>query len=275
MSAEGAARWRFWVVGPGGPASAAVKTAAASVAVVFSCVARACPPSTRSSAATTRDSTAVARSSGGVRRVPPSRRSTAEADAYNTWYLDCCCRQHMVGSKRFISNARPILQPTVFPVANNQQLEARACGIVVLKAHDSDVHITLNDMLIVQDLEFNLLSYEQLVQSGVLMTTDPESRCILMHWKDYIILDSKPRYIGKAHPDNGVYILDFDIPDCRADSGDLIDLQPQHNMGSQCPVHPDGRPWVKHHAHPKEIDLHALGLDGLCRNCRTPTASTT
>ncbi|CAI7764497.1 unnamed protein product [Closterium sp. NIES-54] len=78
MSAEGAARWRFWVVGPGGPASAAVKTAAASAAVVFFCVACACLPGTRSSAATTRDCTTVARSSGGVRRVPQSRRSTAE-----------------------------------------------------------------------------------------------------------------------------------------------------------------------------------------------------
>ncbi|CAI7732836.1 unnamed protein product [Closterium sp. NIES-53] len=131
----------------------------------------------------------------------------------------------MVGSKRFISNARPIQQPTVVTVANNQQLEARACGIVVLK--------------------------------------------------DYSISDSKPRYIDKACLENGVYIMDFDILDCHADSRDLIDLQPQRAVWPHELAHPDGHPRVKHHTHPREIDLHAPRPDGLCRKCHTPTASTT
>ncbi|CAI7892857.1 unnamed protein product [Closterium sp. NIES-54] len=147
-------------------------------------------------------------------------------DTYSTWYLDRCCEKHMAGFKHFISNACPIPQPTAVTVANSQQLKARACSIVVLKAQDSDIHITLNDVLIVRDLKYNLLSYEQLVHNGVLMSTDTESQCIPMHWKDYSKSDSEPRYIGKACPDNGVYILDFDIPNCRTDSGDLIDLQP-------------------------------------------------
>ncbi|CAI5503883.1 unnamed protein product [Closterium sp. Naga37s-1] len=88
-------------------------------------------------------------------------------------------------------------------------------------------------------------------------------------------MDSEPRYIGRAHSEDGVYILDFDIPDCSADSGDLINLQPQAIKWSRKPKHPGGRPWIKHHAHPREIDLHAPGPDGLCRNCRTPTASRT
>ncbi|CAI7796066.1 unnamed protein product [Closterium sp. NIES-54] len=139
-------------------------------------------------------------------------------------------RQHMLGSKRFISNARPIPEPTVVTVANNQQLAARACGIPVLNINihitlnDSNIHITLNDVLIVRDLRYNLLSYEQLVNSSVLMTIDPQTQCILMHWKDYSCPAVKTRYIRKARADNGVYILDFDIPDCRVDSGDLIDL---------------------------------------------------
>ncbi|CAI7753415.1 unnamed protein product [Closterium sp. NIES-54] len=132
----------------------------------------------------------------------------------------------MVGSKRFISNARPIPQPTVVTVANNLQLETRSCGIVVLKAHDNDIRITLNDVLIVSDLKNNLLSYKQLLHSGVLVSTGPKIWRILVHWKDYIVRDGKPHYIGKACPDNGVYILDFNIPDCRANYGDLIDLQP-------------------------------------------------
>ncbi|CAI7850812.1 unnamed protein product [Closterium sp. NIES-54] len=164
------------------------------------------------------------------------------ADSYNTWYLDSCCRQQMVGSKRFISNARPIPEPTIVSVANNQQLAARACGIVVLKVLDNKIHITLNDVLIVRDLRHNLLSYEQLVNSGVLMTTDPETRCILMHWKDYSCPTVKPHYIGKARADNDVYILDFDVPDCHADSGDPVDLQPQLVTDPHGLTHPDGRP---------------------------------
>ncbi|CAI7858023.1 unnamed protein product [Closterium sp. NIES-54] len=194
---------------------------------------------------------------------------------YNTWYLDSYCGQHMVGSKRFISNARPIPQPIVVTVANNQQIKARSCGIVVLKAHDSDIHVTLNDVLIVRDLRYNLMSYEQLSNSGVLMTTDPKTRCIRMHWKDYSRPATKPRYIEKARADNDVYVLDFDIPDCCADSGDPINLQPQLIIDPHALAHPDGCPWDKHHAHRREIDLHAPGLDGLCRNYRTPTASTT
>ncbi|CAI7744487.1 unnamed protein product [Closterium sp. NIES-53] len=181
----------------------------------------------------------------------------------------------MVGSNRFISNARPIPRPTVFIVANSQELEARACGIVVLKGRDSDIHITLNNVLIIRDLKYNLLSYEQLVHSGILISTDPKSRCILMHWKDYSASGSELHYIDKACPDNGVYILDFDIPNYRANSADLIDLQPQRAVWPYELAHPDRCPWVKHHAHPKEIDLHAPGPDGLCRNCLTPTASTT
>ncbi|CAI7886853.1 unnamed protein product [Closterium sp. NIES-53] len=113
----------------------------------------------------------------GEKRIPfcntPRLTLSAQqrADSHNTWYLDSCCGQHMVGSKRFISNARPIPDPTIITVVNNQQLAACACGIDVLKAHNSD-----NDILIVRDLRYNLLSYEQLVNSGVLMTTDPVTR---------------------------------------------------------------------------------------------------
>ncbi|CAI7922239.1 unnamed protein product [Closterium sp. NIES-54] len=59
------------------------------------------------------------------------------------------------------------------------------------------------------------------------------------------------KQIGRAHSKNGVYILDFSIPDCS-----------------------DGRPWVPHHPHPRELALHDPDPDGTCRDCHTPTAST-
>ncbi|CAI7791713.1 unnamed protein product [Closterium sp. NIES-53] len=82
--------------------------------------------------------------------------------------------------------------------------------------------------------------------------------------------------IGRAHSENGVYILDFDIPDCSGDSQELIDLVPlRFEHIHHCDwKHPDGRPWVPHHPHPRELALHDPDPDGICRDCHTPTAST-
>ncbi|CAI7736323.1 unnamed protein product [Closterium sp. NIES-53] len=38
--------------------------------------------------------------------------------------------------------------------------------------------------------------------------------------------------------------------------------------------HPDGRPWAPHHPHPRKMALHDPDPDGICRDCHTPTAST-
>ncbi|CAI7857349.1 unnamed protein product [Closterium sp. NIES-53] len=82
--------------------------------------------------------------------------------------------------------------------------------------------------------------------------------------------------IGRAHSKNNVYILDFSIPDCIGDSQELIDLVPLHfeHIHHHDWKHPDGRPWVPHHTHPHEVALHDPDPDGICRDCHTPTAST-
>ncbi|CAI7804563.1 unnamed protein product, partial [Closterium sp. NIES-53] len=134
---------------------------------------------------------------------------------YNIWYLDSCWGQHMVGSERFVSNAVATPTVTYIIVANNSRLRANAQGIIVLKARGSLTHITLNDVLIVQNLRFNLLSAAQLMDCGVELSTDLRTRDILMHYT----APKKARWqIGRAHSKNGVYILDFDIPDCSGDS---------------------------------------------------------
>ncbi|CAI7786915.1 unnamed protein product [Closterium sp. NIES-54] len=81
----------------------------------------------------------------------------------------------MVGSERYISNAVSTHTVTYVTVANHIRLHASAQGIVVLKARGSRTHITLNDVLIVQHLPFNLLSAEQLMDCGVDLSTDPET----------------------------------------------------------------------------------------------------
>ncbi|CAI7743134.1 unnamed protein product [Closterium sp. NIES-54] len=108
---------------------------------------------------------------------------------------------------------------------------------------------------------------------GVDLSTDPETRNILLH---YTAPNKAHKHIGQGHSENGVYILDSDIPDCSGDSQELIDLVPlrfEHIHRSDW-KHPDGRPWVLHHPHPRELALHNPDPDGICRDCHTPTAST-
>ncbi|CAI7866342.1 unnamed protein product [Closterium sp. NIES-53] len=192
---------------------------------------------------------------------------------YNTWYLDSCCGQHMVGSERYISNAIPTPAVTYDTVANNTHLRTSAQGIVVLKAQGNRTHILLNDVLIVQKLRFNLLSAAQLMDCRVDLSTHPETRDILLH---YTTMNKSRKRIGRAHSENVVYVLDFDIPNCSDASQELIDLVPTRfeHIHHRVWKHPDGRPWVPHHPHLRELALHDPDPGGICRDCHTPTAST-
>ncbi|CAI7900742.1 unnamed protein product [Closterium sp. NIES-53] len=174
----------------------------------------------------------------------------------------------MVGYERYISNANSTPAVTYVIVANNTRLRAIAQGIMVLKARGSRTHITLNDVLIVQNLRFNLLLVAQLVDCGVDLSTEPETRDIVLH---YTMPNKTRKQIGRAHSENSVYILD-----CSGDSQELIDLIPLlfEHIPYRDWKHPDGRPWVPHHAHPHEVALHDPDLDGIYRDCHTPTAST-
>ncbi|CAI7758285.1 unnamed protein product [Closterium sp. NIES-54] len=140
-------------------------------------------------------------------------------------------------------------------------------------ARGSRTHTTLNDVLIVQNLCLNLLLAAQLMDRGVDISTDPETRDILLHFTSP---NKARKHIERAHSENGVYILDFDIPDCNGDSQELIDLIPLHFEH----IHhhdwnlPDGRPCVPHHPHLRELALHDPDPDGICRDCHTPTTST-
>ncbi|CAI7774138.1 unnamed protein product [Closterium sp. NIES-53] len=92
----------------------------------------------------------------------------------------------------------------------------------------------------------------------------------------FTMLNKTRKQIGRAHSENGVYILDFSIPYCIGDSQELIDLVPLRfkHIHHRDWKHPIGTLWVPHHPHPRELALHDPDPDGICRDCQTPTAST-
>ncbi|CAI7890098.1 unnamed protein product [Closterium sp. NIES-54] len=150
-------------------------------------------------------------------------------------------------------------------------------GIVVLQARDSNTHITFNDMLYVPDLRFNMLFAGQLRDSGVMLTTDPYTRDLILTYAPPDTPVESHKYLGRARSLNGIYVLDFDIPNCQASFDELVDLVPLDfpHMNVETWQHPDGRPWIRRSPHPREINLHQPGPDGLCTTCFTPMASST
>ncbi|CAI7886487.1 unnamed protein product [Closterium sp. NIES-53] len=186
-------------------------------------------------------------------------------DNHNTWYLDSCCSQHMVGSVRYISNISRA-PATYVTVANNEQLRANAQGIVVLQARDSNTHITFNDVVYVPDPRFNLLTAGQLRDRGVMLATYPYTRDLILTYTPPNTTVESNKYLGRARSLNGIYVLDFDVPNCQASSDELVDLVPLDfpYMNVESWQHPDGRPWIRRSPHPEEINLHQPGPDGIC-----------
>ncbi|CAI7802755.1 unnamed protein product [Closterium sp. NIES-53] len=182
----------------------------------------------------------------------------------------------MVGSVRNISNISRAPAAYV-TVANNEQLRASAQGIVVLQARDSNTHITFNDVLYVPNLRFNLLSAGQLKDCGLMLATDPYTHDLILTYAPPDTPVELHKYIGRARSLNGVYVLDFNIPNCKASPDELVDLVPLDfpYMNVESWQHPDGRPWICCSPHPQEINLHQPGPDELCTTCLTPTASRT
>ncbi|CAI7757618.1 unnamed protein product [Closterium sp. NIES-53] len=132
-------------------------------------------------------------------------------------------------------------------------------------------------MLYVPDLRFNMLFAGQLRDSGVMLTTDPYTRDLILTYAPPDTPVESHKYLGRARSLNGIYVLDFDIPNCQASFDELVDLVPLDfpHMNVETWQHPDGRPWIRRSPHPREINLHQPGPDGLCTTCFTPMASST
>ncbi|CAI7857967.1 unnamed protein product [Closterium sp. NIES-54] len=159
----------------------------------------------------------------------------------------------MVGSVRYISNISRA-PATYVTVANNKQLRANAKGIVVLQARDSNTHITLNDVLYVPDLRFNLLSAGQLRDCGIMLATDPYTHDLILTYDPPDTPVESHKHLGRARSLNSIYVR-LRYPNCKASSDELVDLVPQDfpYMNVESLQHLDGRPWIRQ---PEEINLH-------------------
>ncbi|CAI7840916.1 unnamed protein product [Closterium sp. NIES-53] len=135
----------------------------------------------------------------------------------NTWYLDCCCGQHMCSSEtRFIVNQRCLENLVVVTVANNQRLTAHWMGSIVLDSVEEDFSLHLNEVLLVPRLGFNLMSSAQLMKNGITLLGEPGK----------FTLKYGEKKLGTAVEQNGVFVLNFIPERTTADSDNILSLGP-------------------------------------------------
>ncbi|CAI7811839.1 unnamed protein product [Closterium sp. NIES-53] len=172
---------------------------------------------------------------------------------YNTWYLDSCCGQHMVGSPKFISESKHMRRPCKITAASNNRLKAYEIGEIYLEAEDIHLTIHIEDVLVVPNLQYNLLSSAQLMRCGVDIRRNCEDNTFELFYKN--------TYIGKAVDDNGVFVLNLTAEGTTGDSERTLLLK---TTPTEAPT------W----SHLDEMDLERPASDGLLRLRAVPTAST-
>ncbi|CAI7859219.1 unnamed protein product [Closterium sp. NIES-53] len=163
-------------------------------------------------------------------------------DNFNTWYLDSCYGQHMVGLPTFISKSKRILLPCEITVKNNNRLQAYDIGEIYLESEDTYFTIHIGEVLVVTDLQFNLLSAAELMKCGV----DIRSKCGDKSFE----LFYKKSYIGKAAEEDRVFVLNFTLQGNTGDSERTLLLKTTPTETST---------W----SHPEEMELERPASYGL------------
>ncbi|CAI7930818.1 unnamed protein product [Closterium sp. NIES-54] len=154
------------------------------------------------------------------------------------WYMDSCCGQHMVSSSIFILNSEELFNEVEITIINSLTIYARSRGQIQLESYDTGYCIHISDVLVVPELQYKLLSLDQLMKCGVVLQTT-ENELHLIH---------DGNFIGKATSEGGVFVLDFESPKTSGDNQHIIVLDP--------PGHPSPPTW----SHPKETDYNGRAL---------------
>ncbi|CAI7891443.1 unnamed protein product [Closterium sp. NIES-53] len=159
----------------------------------------------------------------------------------------------MVSSNVFILNSEELFNEIEITGANNQTIYARSRGQIQLESNNTGYCIHISDVLVVPEIQFNLLSFNQLMKCGVELHTT-ENELHLIH---------EGNFLGKAKSENGVFVLDLESPKTSGDNQHIIVLDPTG--------HPSPLTW----SHLEETDYQQPGLDGTFRALAVPVASTT
>jgi hypothetical protein len=94
----------------------------------------------------------------------------------NTWFIDFGCSRHMTKNKKWFFNPTPLSYKEYVTFGDDKK--GKVLGTDVINVND---HFTLNDVVFVDKLRYNLFSVSQLVDADLK---------VLFHKYDSHVLDS-------------------------------------------------------------------------------------
>jgi hypothetical protein len=107
----------------------------------------------------------------------------------DTWLMDSGCSRHMTENKKWFSSLTPLSHKQYVTFRNDKK--GKVLGTGVIKVNDC---FTLNDVVLVDRLRYNLLSVFQLCDADL---------SVLFHKSDSHVLDSSGKHVcGISHIGN-------------------------------------------------------------------------
>jgi hypothetical protein len=113
----------------------------------------------------------------------------------NTWRIDFGCSQHMTRNKKWFFSLTPLSHKEYVTFQDDKK--GKVLGTGVIKVNDC---FTLNDVILVDKLRYNLLSVSQLVDANL---------DVLFRKSSLQVLDSSSRLVYAISHIGEVFQIDF------------------------------------------------------------------
>jgi hypothetical protein len=130
----------------------------------------------------------------------------AQGEADSSWYLDSGCTEHLAKSSNSLKNVRPLEKPIQIRSAKSGTfLTAKEMGDIPVETviGEQTKRITIKNVLVVPNLEFNLLSVRRLEMNGL--------KIIFENGNGNIFKNDE--LVAVAHRKEKLYELAFKLPD--------------------------------------------------------------
>jgi hypothetical protein len=121
--------------------------------------------------------------------------SVMDGGMENTWLMDSGCSRHMTGDKKWFSSITPLSHKEYVTFQNDRK--GKVLGTGVIKVND---HFTLNDVALVDELKYNLLSDSRLVDADL---------DVLFHKTGSRVLDSSGNLVYGISRIGKIFQADF------------------------------------------------------------------